>query len=78
MKDSGRDGVLDYDDCHLSDDGAEALAEVAHCGGVLPPRCVGDMPAVSQVLRGNKSVTELLVSDNNITEEGGGALAKAV
>ena len=57
MKDSAREAVLDFDDCHLADDGAEALAEV---------------------LQENSSVTELLLSDNNITEEGGAALAAVV
>ena len=31
-----------------------------------------------QVLKGKSCVTELLVSDNNITEEGAGALAQIV
>lgn len=35
-------------------------------------------PPPSQALAGNKSVTEIIVSDNNITEEGGSALAEVV
>ena len=75
-------GIFDFDDCYLSDEGANALADVTS-RHPLPFNFHSDADSESlclalQALATNKSVTEIILSDNNITGEGAKSLALLV